>query len=52
MILANVKDLSGLEKAVAKIDQALEAVREAVAKDFQEDIQTVIRPNEVANVSK
>ena len=52
MILANVKDLSGLEKAIAQIDQALEAVKEAVAKDFQEDIQTAIKPNEGANVSK
>ena len=43
MILANVKDLPGLEKAIAQIDQALEKVREAAAKDFQEDIKTAIK---------
>ena len=43
MILANVKDLAGLEKAVAQIDEALERVREAAAKDFQKDIQAEIK---------
>ena len=42
MILANVKDLSGLEKAVAQIDQALDKVREAAAKDFKKDVQAEI----------
>lgn len=41
-----------MKKAVAQIEQALETVREAAAKEFQEDIQTAIKPNEVANVSK
>lgn len=43
MILANVKDLPGLEKAVAQIDEALEKVREAAAKDFKKDIQAEIK---------
>ena len=43
MILANVKDLPRLEKAIAQIDQALETVRTAAAKDFQKDIQAEIK---------
>jgi len=43
MILANVEDLPRLEKAIAQIDQALETVREAVAKDFQKDIQAITK---------
>ena len=43
MILANVKDLPGLEKAIAQIDQALETVREAAAKEFQKDVQAEIK---------
>ena len=43
MILANVKDLAGLEKAVAQIDESLEKVREAAAKDFQKDVQAEIK---------
>ena len=43
MILTNVKDLPGLEKAIAQIDQALETVRTAAAKDFQKDIQAEIK---------
>ena len=43
MILANVKDLPGLEKAVAQIDQALDTVREAAAKDFKKDVQAEIK---------
>ena len=43
MILANVKDLPGLEKAIAQIDQALEIVRTEAAKDFQKDIQAEIQ---------
>ena len=43
MILANVKDLPGLEKAIAQIDQALEKVRQAAGKDFQKDMQAAIK---------
>ena len=43
MLLANVKDLPGLEKAIAQIDQALESVREAATKDFQKDAQAEIK---------
>ena len=37
------RDLPGIEKAIAQIDQALDTVREAAAKDFQKDIQTEIK---------
>ena len=43
MILANVKDLPGLEKAIAQIDEALDKVREAAAKDFKKDVQAEIK---------
>ena len=43
MILANVKDLPGLEEAIAQIDEALDKVREAAAKDFKKDVQAEIK---------
>ena len=43
MILANVKDIPGLEKAIAQIDEALDKVREAAAKDFKKDVQAEIK---------
>jgi len=43
MLLSNIKDLADLEKALAQIDQTLETVRTAAAKDFQQDIQTEIK---------
>lgn len=39
MILSNVKDPEDLEKALRQIDEALDKVREAIAKDFTKDIQ-------------
>jgi len=43
MLLSNIKDLADLEKALAQIDQALETVRTAAAKDFQQDIELEIK---------
>ena len=43
MILANVKDLPGLEKAIAQIDQAIETVKTEAAKDFQKDIRKEVK---------
>jgi len=43
MILSNVKDMPGLEKALAEIDKAIETLRNSTAKDFLEDMQTELK---------
>lgn len=43
MILSNVKDVAGLEKALGEIDQALEKVKTTAAKDFTTDIEYAIQ---------
>jgi len=43
MLLSNVKDMAGLEKALGEIDQALEKVKTTAAKDFTTDIEYAIQ---------
>jgi hypothetical protein len=43
MILSNVKDMTGLEKALAEVDKALETLRSSAAKDFPQDMQKEIK---------
>jgi len=46
MILSNVKDMGGLEKALVEIDQAIDKIKTTAAKDFTTDIQAELKPQE------